>query len=69
MHISDTAKLPPAFTGCISEISQTQHGIRVKRHSKTHALDSLGKYHGLFVSRHEVKANVTGSRERRRQRP
>lgn len=41
-------------TGALSEISEGQYGLKVKLHSKMSALESLGKYLGLFKERVEL---------------
>ena len=33
----------------VSEITQTQHGLRIKTHSKMQALELLGKHLGMFL--------------------
>ena len=45
--------LTPAQRASISEISNTNAGLRVKMHSKIQALELLGKHLKLFTERHE----------------
>ena len=46
----------------ISEISETQQGLKVKFHDKLAALVSIGKHLGMFIERQEIKAEVIASR-------
>lgn len=41
-------------TTAISEIHQTQHGVKIKLHNKTMALEALGKNLGLFTQKIEI---------------
>lgn len=43
----------------ISEISQTQHGIKIKLYDKLKAAELLGKHHGLFEEKVEVRHTYT----------
>ncbi len=56
--IKDFDKLTKEQKACLSEIStkETAHGtcISFKLHSKTKALEMLGRHLGLFVDKHEV---------------
>lgn len=38
--------LLPDVTAAIAEVAKTKDGIRMKFHSKTPALDGLGRHHG-----------------------
>ena len=51
VYIKNTAELTPGQRASISQVSETQHGITVKQHSKTQALDLLSKYLGLYSER------------------
>lgn len=57
-QVADTESLPPEVKAAISEIAESREGIRIKFHSKTHALDALGKHLGMFVERAEVKVET-----------
>lgn len=50
--------LPPEVRAAISEVKQTKDGVAIKFHSKTAALDMLGKHFGLFKERLEIDANI-----------
>ncbi len=56
--LRNASKLQPEVTACISEISQTGtangRNIKIKLHSKTTALEMLGRYLALFTDKHEV---------------
>ena len=39
--------------GAVAEVSRTQHGLRIRLHSKLEALHLLGKHLGLFNNRNE----------------
>ena len=43
----------------ISEVAQTRDGVKIKFHDKKAALDSLGKYLGMFTEKTETKINHT----------
>jgi len=43
-----------ANSSALSEVSQGQHGIKIKMHNKMNALESLAKYLGLFKERIEL---------------
>jgi phage terminase small subunit len=47
-------KLTPEQRAAIAEVSETQHGLKIKMHSKTAALDMLAKHLGMFVARSEI---------------
>ena len=59
VYVHDTESLTVEQRAAISEIRQTKDGIAVKFHSKTVALEALGKHLGLF----EDKANLGGTIE------
>ena len=48
MRVRDTADLTRQQSAAISEISETNAGLRIKMHSKVAALESLGKQLGLI---------------------
>lgn len=48
VKVIDTADLPDEKKTAIAGIKQTAHGIEVKLHDKTRALELLGKHFGLF---------------------
>lgn len=45
--VKDSSKLTPEAAAVIQEVSQTQHGIRIKLGDKRHALELLGRYKNL----------------------
>ena len=55
VYIEDTDDLTPDQQAAISEIRQTKEGVSVKFHSKQAALDSLGKYLGIFTDKVQVE--------------
>ena len=65
--IKDSSKLTPEVTACIAEITQTetQHGcnIKIKLHSKTAALEMLGRYLAMFTEKHEHTGKDGGAIE------
>ncbi len=48
MRVRDTADLTRQQSAAISEISETNAGLRVRMHSKVAALENLGKHLGLI---------------------
>jgi phage terminase small subunit len=54
ISVRDTDDLTRDQRAALAELAQTQHGIRVKTHDKTRALDLLGKYLALWTERTEV---------------
>ena len=50
--------LLPEVTAAISEVSETKDGLRVKFHSKTAALEALGRHLGLFNDKLLVKRDL-----------
>lgn len=44
----DSSLISDDAAAAISEIAQTQHGLRIKTHNKMSALDLLGKHLGMF---------------------
>ena len=61
MYIEDTDDLTPDQQAAISEIRQTKDGVSVKFHSKQAALDSLGKYLGIFTDKVQVEKRRAGT--------
>lgn len=51
--LMDSADLPKTVSAAIAEVKQTKEGLAVKFHSKTAALDALGKHLGMFKERIE----------------
>lgn len=43
----------------IAEVSQTQHGVRVKMHSKTEALAKLAQHLGMLIDRKEHTGKIS----------
>ena len=58
VYVHDTESLTVEQRAAISEIRQTKDGIAVKFHSKTAALEALGKHLGLFVERTENSGKI-----------
>ena len=54
VKVRDTAELTEDQRVAISEISETSSGMRIKAHSKTVALEALGKHLGMFIDRQET---------------
>lgn len=46
--LKDTNKLPPASRALYAGVKQTQHGIEIKTHDQTHALDQVARFLGVF---------------------
>jgi hypothetical protein len=42
----------------IRKLTPTRYGVAIELHNALAALTLLGKYHGLFVDRHEVSGNA-----------
>lgn len=57
--IKASRDLPKHVTAAIAEISQTQHGIKIKFHNKIAALDSLARIMGQFRDRLDVTGSLT----------
>lgn len=49
LHVTDTDILPLAVRRCISEVAQTQYGIRVKFDDRLKALELLGRHLAMFT--------------------
>jgi phage terminase small subunit len=60
VHLLDAADLPKHVTAAISEVKQTKEGLSVKFHSKTAALDALGKHLGMFKDKVEITGKDGG---------
>ena len=58
VYVHDTESLTVEQRAAISEIRQTKDGIAVKFHSKTAALEALGKHLGMFVERTETSGKI-----------
>ena len=58
VYVHDTESLTVEQKAAISEIRQTKDGIAVKFHSKTAALEALGKHLGMFVERTETSGKI-----------
>ena len=52
IQLKDSESMPN--TGAIAEVTQTQHGVKLKLHSKMTALETVAKYLGLFKERLEI---------------
>ena len=62
VHVTDTDLLPESIRRCISEVSQTQHGIRIRFDDRTRALEMLGRHFALFTDNLSLSGTVkTGS--------
>lgn len=54
LYLKPMTELPPGASAAISELIQEKDGrIRVKLHSKTHALELLGRHKKMFTDKHE----------------
>lgn len=53
--VKDLAELPAELTAAISELSETNQGLKIKLHDKKGSLDSLAKHLGLFEKDNEQK--------------
>jgi len=49
-----TDQLTQDQRAAIAEVSESDHGIRIKAHDKVKALEMLGRYLAMFTDRHEV---------------
>lgn len=56
--IEDFDDLPREVTAAISEVAQTKDGIRVKFHSKTQALEALGRHLALFNDKLKLEGEL-----------
>ena len=65
VELLDSSELPEGTTACISEISETTRGLRIKLHDKRAALELLGRHLGLFTDKLEISGKVTHSNEHR----
>ncbi len=54
VELKSSDDLSDDIAAAVAEVSQTNKGIRLKLHDKKGALDSLAKYLGMFVEKHEV---------------
>lgn len=60
-RLHDSTTVPRELAYAISEVREGKHGIAVKFHSKTQALEMLGRHLGAFKDRvqHDVKTDAT----------
>lgn len=49
LHVTDTDLLPEPVRRCISEIAQTQYGVRIRFDDRVKALELLGRHLALFT--------------------
>lgn len=65
--VKDSSELTPEVTACIAEITQTEtpngRNIKIKLHSKTAALEMLGRYLAMFTEKHEHTGKDGGAIE------
>lgn len=57
LYVTDTDLLPPALRRCISEVAQTQYGIRIKFDDRVKALELLGRHLALFTDNLNLNDN------------
>lgn len=55
-----SAEMDDATAAAISEVSQGQHGLRIKMHDKRAALVDMGRHLGMFVEKSEVTVKDGG---------
>ena len=60
----DISRLPPSFTRCIQEVTETKSGIKIKFYSKLDAIEKLAKHLGFYEkdnsqSKAEMTVNIT----------
>lgn len=55
-----SAEVDDATAAAISEVSQGQHGLRIKMHDKRAALVDMGRHLGMFVEKSEVTVKDGG---------
>lgn len=61
LYLKPLVELPPGASAAISELIQEKDGrIRVKLHSKTHALELLGRNKKMFTDKHELSGPGDG---------
>jgi phage terminase small subunit len=60
VRIADSDSMTVSQRAAISEISESESGIKVKLHDKNRALELLGKYLAMFTDRHEVTGEDGG---------
>jgi phage terminase small subunit len=56
--ITDASKLTPEIKSALSEIAQTDSGIRIKAHDKMKALELIGRHLGMFTDKLEHSGKV-----------
>jgi phage terminase small subunit len=55
--VTETDMLTDDQRAAVAEVSETDHGIRVKQHDKVKALELLGKYLAMFTDRTELSGD------------
>jgi phage terminase small subunit len=58
--LKDTRDLSPAARLLFAGVKQTQHGIEIKQHSQTDALQNLGRHLGVFKDKVELTGKDGG---------
>lgn len=53
VELISSEEIDDETAGAIAEVSQTQHGVKIKLHDKRAALVDIGKHLGMFVEKHE----------------
>ena len=56
--LDDSRSLPPFIRAAISEVRQTKVGVTIKFHSKTQALEMLGRTLGMFKDKLEIEGSL-----------
>lgn len=59
VHIVPSELVDDETAAAIAEVSQTQHGIRVKMHSKPEALAKLAQHLGMLIDRKEHTGKIS----------
>lgn len=60
IRLLESEDLPEDVSRAIAEVSMGRNGPKVKLHSKTRALELLGKHLKLFIEQHEVDLRGVG---------
>ncbi len=53
IRVRALSELPKHVTAAIAEIQETQFGLKIKLHSKTQAIELLGRYLGMWREQHK----------------
>ena len=61
--LKNSVELTKEQAACIESVKQTKDGVQIKLFNKMDALNSLGKYLGIFVEKTENKVSFEGGDE------